>query len=127
MNSSLFNNIRNFHYYSSNLILRTEIKNHLGLNHTLLGFRLNKHNNLSTLERSDTILIDNNFKVKRNLSKIIEIHQPELIYPPKNFIWFYNNVFKLQFYNQYQRDINNMLFQIDPSKKNIIKNILNIF
>ena len=73
MNSSLFNNIRNFHYYSSNLILRTEIKNHLGLNHTLLGFKLNKHNNLSTLERSDTILIDNNFKVKRNLSKIIEI------------------------------------------------------
>lgn len=126
MNSRLFTNIRNFHYYSSNLILRTEIKNHLGLNHTLFGFKLNKYNNISTLERNDIILIDNNFKVKKNLNKIIEIYQPELIYPPKNFIWFHNNVFRLQFYNQYQRDINNMLFQIEPNKKNIIKNILNI-
>lgn len=126
MNSKLFTNIKHFHYYSSNLILKTQFKNYLGLNHTLLGFKKNKNNFIDTLNRFDTYVIDNNFIVKRNLNKIIEIQKPELVYPPQNFIWFYNNSFNLQFFNQYQRDINGFLFQIEPNKKDIIKNILNI-
>jgi len=82
----------------------------------------NKNNFIDTLNRFDTYVIDNNFIVKRNLNKIIEIQKPELVYPPQNFIWFHNNSFNLQFFNQYQRDINGFLFQIEPNKKDIIKN-----
>jgi hypothetical protein len=126
MNSKFFTNIRPFHYYSNNLILRTYIKNNFGLNNVLLGFRINKNNNLDTLNRNDLITLDNNFKINKNFSKIIDINKDNLCFPPDNFKWFYKNSFYLQFYYDYQRDLNGRLFRIEPDRKLIIQNILNI-
>jgi len=126
MNYKLLNTCKNFHYYSSNLILSAEVKNHLGLNQTLLGFKKNKYNYIDTFNYYDNDLIENNFKVKKPLNQIIKINQPKLVLPSNNFIWFYRNSFYLQYYNKYQRDINGILFQIQPNKKDIIKNLLKI-
>ena len=114
MNLKFINNVRNFHYYSTNLILRTELINNLGLNYTLFGFKKNNNNYIDTLNKNDMFLIDNKVKINKNFNKIIDVYKPKIIHPPKNFIWFYKNSFYLQFYNEYQRDIYSNLFMIDP-------------
>ena len=131
MNSRYQPIIRNFHYYyCSNSILRTKIVNSLGLKSTLYGFVKNKNNNLDTLNREHLYLIDtNNIKINRNFNKIIDLENKKnqkLEIPPKNFIWFYKNCINLQFYNQYIRDMNGFLHQIQPDKKDYIKFLLNI-
>ena len=124
--NNIFKNMRNFHYYSSNFLLRTKYKNNLGLNSYLYGFKLNNNNNIDLVNRTDLLVLNDRFKVKTNFNKIIEINNSELILPPNQFKWFFETHFRLQFYNDYQRDIDCRLFMIEPSKKNIIKNILYI-
>lgn len=128
MNSRYKPVLRNFHYYfCSNSILRTQITNSLGLKSTLYGFRKNNDNYLDTVNREHLYLINtNNFKINRNFNKIIDLENTHIKIPPKNFIWFYKNCINLQFYNQYIRDINGYLHQIQPIKKDYIKFLLGI-
>jgi hypothetical protein len=127
MNSRYNNLIRKFHYNNfSNSILRTNVLNSIGLNQTLYGFTKNKNNKIDTVNRQHLYLVDDNFRIKSNFAKIIDIDNLSINNYTNNFVWFYKNSFHLQFYNEYQRDINSFLHTIQPSKKDYIKYILNI-